>query len=353
MPTVTADALRRIGQGFFVALGCRPDDAQIVADHLVQSSLYGHDSHGTLRMYEYARAVSEGRVIPDRSPEVVSEHTCTAVIDANDGFGQVGATLAANMAIEKARQHGLASVALRRASHIGRAGEYPAMIARAGLLGMAYVNFGRLGIQVAPFGGIDGRLGTNPLAFAAPRRADPPIMVDMTTSTVADGKIRVATNLGKPLPAGWIVDKEGNPSTDPQDYFSDPRGAILPLGGPLGHKGYALAMMMELCAGGLSGQGMAAGDARAPANAALFTAYDIGHFADMDFYYDEVEAMVRHVKSSRTATGVEEILLPGEPEFRTERERERAGIPIDDTTWEKVCAAARDLSLDPTAWKLT
>lgn len=353
MPTVTADSLRRIGQEFFSALGCSPADAQIVAGHLVQSSLYGHDSHGTLRMYEYAQAVNEGRIYPQRAPEVISEHACTAVIDANDGFGQVGATLAANMAIAKARQHGLASVALRRASHIGRAGEYPAMIARAGLIGTAYVNYGRLGIQVAPFGGIDGRLATNPLAFAAPRRAGPPIMVDMTTSTVADGKIRVATNLGMPLPEGWIIDAAGNPTTDPQDYFSEPRGAILPLGGPLGHKGYALSMMVELCAGGLSGQGMAAGDARAPANAAVFTAYNIAHFTDMDFFYDEVEALVGHVKSSRTAPGVAEILLPGEPEFRTERERERTGIPIDDTTWEKVCAAAREIGLDTTTWELT
>ena len=177
-------------------------------------------------------------------------------------------------------------------------------------------------------------------------------MVDMTTSTVADGKIRVATNLGTPLPEGWIVDAAGKPSTDPQGYFGEPRGAILPLGGPLGHKGYALGMMMELCAGGLSGQGMAAGDSRAPANAFLLTAYDIGHFTDMDFFYDEVEALVGHVKSSRTAPGVTEILVPGEPEFRTERERERTGIPIDDTTWEKVCASARDLGLDPTAWEL-
>lgn len=352
MPTVTAPALRRIGQDFFIALGCSPGDARIVADHLVQSSLYGHDSHGILRMYEYAQAVGEGRVSPARAPKVMSDRPRTAVIDANDGFGQVGATLAANMAIEKARQHGLASVILRRASHIGRAGAYPFKIAQAGLIGVALVNYGRLGIQVAPFGGIDGRLATNPLAFAAPRRTDPPILVDMTTSTVADGKIRLATNLGKPLPEGWIIDAAGNPTTDPQDYWDEPRGAILPLGGPLGHKGYALSMMVELCAGGLSGQGMAAGDASAPANAAVFTAYNIGHFTDMDFFYDEVEALVGHVKSSRTAPGVAEILVPGEPEFRTERERERTGITIDETTWEKVCAAARGVGLNPTAWEI-
>ncbi len=351
MPTITADALRRIGQEFITALGCRPDDAQIVADHLVQSNLFGHDSHGVLRLYEYARAVNEGRVDPMGSPEIVREHACTAVVDAHNGFGQVGAVLATNLAIQKARQNGLASVSLRRASHIGRAGAYPIMMAQAGLIGVAFVNSGRTGTQVAPFGGIDGRLGTNPLAFAAPRRANPPIMVDMTTCTVADGKIRVATNLGKPLPEGWIIDTAGRPTTDPQVYWNEPRGAILPLGGPLGHKGYALSMMMELCAGGLSGQGMSAGDRSSPGNGVLFTVYDIAHFGDLESYYGEVEALVRHVKSSRTAPGVAEVLVPGEPEFRTERERAHSGIPIDETTWGKICASARDVGLDPSAWK--
>lgn len=353
MPTFTADALRRIGEAFLIALGCRPDHARIVADHLAQSNLYGHDSHGVLRLYEYARAVNEGRLDPEATPEIVREHACTAVVDANNGFGHAGAVLAAELAIEKAREHGMASVALRRASHIGRAGEYPLMMARAGLLGVAYVNSGRMGLQVVPFGGIEGRLGTNPLAFAAPRRADPPIVVDMTTCTVADGKIRVATNLGKPLPAGWIIDKQGNPSTDPQDYWEEPRGGILPLGGPLGHKGYALSMMMELCAGGLSEHGMSSGDTRSPGNGVLFTAYDIERFTDLESYYDEVEALVKHVKSSRTAPGVTEILVPGEPEFRTERERRQTGIAIDETTWAKLCASARDLGLDPAGWEQT
>lgn len=350
MPTFTADALRRIGQEFFTALGCRPDDAQVVTEHLVQSNLFGHDSHGVLRMYEYVRAVNEGRVDPSAKPKVVREHACTAVVDAQNGFGQVGAVLATQMAIDKAREHGLASVSLRRASHIGRAGEYTIAMARAGLIGTAYVNSGRMGIQVVPFGGIEGRLGTNPLAFAAPRRADPPIVVDMTTCTVADGKIRVATNLGKRLPPGWIIDRQGNPSTDPQDYWEEPRGGILPLGGPLGHKGYALSMMMELCAGGLSGHGMSSSDMRSPGNGVLFTAYDIGRFTEMDLFYDEVEALVKHVKSSRTMPDVSEILVPGEPEFRTERERAQAGIPIDDTTWAKICDSARRLGLDPSGW---
>lgn len=353
MPTVTADALRRIGYAFFAAVGCRPTDAKIVTDHLVQSNLYGHDSHGIVHMERYGRAVQEEqRVDPRAVPEIVREHPCTAVVDAHHGLGQVGATFATELLIQKARQHGVASVSLRNTSHIGRVAAYPLMVAQAGMIGLIYVNAGRMGFQVAPFGGIDGRLGTNPLAFAAPRRNAPPIFVDMSSSTVADGKIYLAANQGKPVPEGWFVDADGNPSTNPLDYFGEPRGAVLPLGGPLGHKGFALSLMMEICGGGLSGQGMSQGDMRVSSNGVHMTAYDIAQFTDLEFFYAEVEALVRHVKSSRTAPGVDEILLPGEPEFRTERERAQTGIPIDDTTWEKLCAFARQIGLDPSAWEL-
>lgn len=353
MPTVTADALRRIGYAFFETLGCRPADARIIADHLVQSNLYGHDSHGVGLMPMYARAVrEEQRVDPQAVPEIAREHPCTAVVDANHGFGQVGATFATELLIQKAQQYGIASVSLRNTSHIGRVAAYPLMVAEAGLIGLIFVNAGRMGFQVAPFGGIDGRLGTNPLAFAVPRRAEAPFLVDMTSSTVADGKIFLAANKGTPLPEGWIVDAAGNPSTEPEDYFGEPRGAVLPLGGPLGHKGFALSLIMEICGGGLSGQGMSQGDMRVMSNGVHITAFDIEQFTDKEDFYRELEALISHVKSSRTAPGVDEIVVPGEPEYRSERERSQAGIPIDETTWEKICAAARDIGLDPTAWKL-
>jgi uncharacterized oxidoreductase len=345
--------LRRIGYAIFAAVGCRPADAKIVTDHLVQSNLYGHDSHGMVHMERYGRAVrEEQRVDPRAVPEVAREHACTAVVDAHHGLGQVGATFATELLIRKARQHGVASVSLRNTSHVGRLSAYPLMVAQAGMIGLIFVNAGRLGFQVAPFGGIDGRLGTNPLAFAAPRRSDPPFFIDLTTSTVADGKIKVAANQGKPLPEGWIVDAAGNPSTDPSDYWDEPHGAVLPLGGPLGHKGTALSMLNEICGGGLSGQGMSQGDMRVDSNGVHMTAYDIGHFSDMAFFYAEVEDLVGHVKSSRTAPGVDEVLLPGEPEFRTERERAQTGIPIDDTSWEKLCVFARQIDLDPSTWEL-
>ena len=176
MPTVSANALRRIGYDFFTALGCRPADARIVTDHLVQSNLYGHDSHGVVRMEQYWHAVrEEGVVDPQAVPEIVRDNPCTAVVDANNGFGQVGAVFATKLLIEKAKKYGIASVSLRNTSHIGRVGEYPHMVAQAGMIGLIFVNAGRLGFQVAPFGGIDGRLGTNPLAFAAPPPQRPTI----------------------------------------------------------------------------------------------------------------------------------------------------------------------------------
>ena len=209
-------------------------------DHLVESNLFGHDSHGAIRFYEYARAVREGRFQPRAVPVVVEEYPCLAVVDAKGAMGQVGATFAAKLASEKARIHGVGCVALRNTSHIGRAGAYPLMAAREGLIGLIFVNAGHLGYQIAPFGGIDGRLSTNPIAFAAPRREAEPILVDLTTSVVAEGKVRVAINSGHQVPEGWLIDSEGNPTVDPGDFSADPPGAILPMGGVVAHKGFAV-----------------------------------------------------------------------------------------------------------------
>src|SRR2546423_1027737 len=147
----------------------------------------------------------------------------------------------------------------------------------------AFVNAGRLGYQIAPFGGIDGRISTNPIAFAAPRRQGDPIMLDMTTSVVAEGKIRLAINQGKSVPEGWIIDPEGNPTTDPNAFKADPPGAILPLGGPAGaHKGFGLGIMVDLLAGTLSGAGCSGGERVMQSNALLLTVYHLEHFTDLD-----------------------------------------------------------------------
>ncbi len=351
MPNILPGRLREVGYQLFEASGCTADDARAVVDHLVESNLFGHDSHGAIRYYEYTRAIREGRFQPRATPEIVREKPSTAVVDAGGALGQVGATFAINLAIEKARQHGLATVTLRNTSHVGRAGAYPLMAARQkNMIGLAFVNAGRLGYQIAPFGGLEGRLSTNPIAFSAPRPDTDPILVDMTTSVVAEGKVRVAINQGVEVPEGWMIDAEGNSTTNPNDFRADPPGAILPMGGVVAHKGYSLGLVVELLGGALSGEGCAAGSRTMHSNGVLFTVYNIEHFTELSTYFDEVEALLEHVKSSRLAPGFNEILAPGEPEFRNAQRKESEGIEIDETTWEYICQEGRILGLEPDSW---
>ncbi|MEC8893709.1 MAG: Ldh family oxidoreductase [Candidatus Poribacteria bacterium] len=350
MPTIQADRLRQCGYELFEAAGCSLEGAQAVVDHLIESDLFGHHSHGAIRFYEYARAIREGRFQPRAIPEVIIDNPCAAVVDACGALGQVGATFAMNLAVEKANQHGTGTVALRNTSHVGRVGAYPLLAARAGMIGIAFVNAGHLGYQIAPFGGIDGRLSTNPIAFSAPRQNDDPILVDMTTSVVAEGKVRLALNQKRHVPEGWLIDAEGNPTTDPKKFKGDPPGAILPLGGVVAHKGYGLSFVVELLGGILSGQGCAAGERIMVSNGVLFTVYHIEHFIGLSTYFDELEALIQHVKSSRLAPGFEEILIPGEPEFRYAQRKQNEGIEVDDTTWKSICEEARMFGLNPDQW---
>jgi uncharacterized oxidoreductase len=272
-------------------------------------------------------------------------------VDNGGALGQVGGTFAIRLAIEKARQYGVATVTLGNTSHVGRVGAYPLIAAREGMIGFATVNGGRFGRQIAPFGGIDGRLSTNPIAFAAPRRADDPIMVDMTTSVVAEGKVRVAANQGKSVPDGWLIDSEGRPTNDPRSLKGNPPGAILPMGGIVAHKGFGLGVMVEILGGALSGQGCAAGETIMKSNGVMFTVYNIPFFVEMDWYHEEVETLVKHIRSSRVAPGFREILLPGEPEFRSARKKREEGIEIDDTTWTHIREAAVSVGIDSSGWK--
>lgn len=351
MPNFRPQDLRQIGYSLFEKCGCSAEDARTIADHLVDSSLFGHDSHGTIRFYEYVYQIRDGQFNPRGVPQVVQEKNCTAVVDGGGALGQVGAAFATRLALRKARQQGVGVVALRNTAHVGRVGAYPLMAAREGLIGLAFVNAGHLGRQIAPYGGIDGKLSTNPIAFAAPRRHADPVMVDMTTSVVAEGKVRVYQNRGHRLPQGWIIDHQGNPATDPAAYLGDPPGAILPLGGVVGYKGYCLSFVVEILGGALSGEGCACGERIMHSNGVLLTVYDPEQFTDRESYYDELETLIGHVQSSRIDPRIGEILVPGEPEFRTARKREAEGVPIDDTTWTRIGEAARTIGLDPAPWE--
>ena len=344
-------SLTHIGCALFEAAGCSREDALTVAEHLVESSLFGHDSHGTLRLYEYVDQILAGTFNATGRPRVVRERGSTAILDGGGALGAVAGRLAVNRAVALVRDHGVATVTLRNCSHLGRIGAYPLALARQGLLGMAFVNAGRLGRQIPPFGGIDVKLSTNPIAFAAPRAAGHPVLVDMTTSVVAEGKIRVARNRGLPVPEGWLIDADGHPTTDPKDYLADPQGAILPLGGVVGYKGTCLSMAVEILGGLLSGEGCAAGATVMRSNGMLLTAWDPNFFCDADTYERELEGLIAHMLTSRVDPAIGEIQLPGDPEFRHAAERGEHGIPIDDTTWQRICERATRVGLDPASWE--
>ena len=344
-------SLEQFGIAIFKALGCTEQTASTVSEHLVESCLFGQEGHGLIRFYEYARLTWDGSFDPKCEPQVVSDRACTAVVDGGGGFGQVGAQLAISLAIDKAREHGIGAVGLRHTGHIGRAGAYPLSAARQGYIGLAFANAGHMGRQIAPFGGIDGKLSTNPIAFAAPRKKGEPLLLDITTSVVAEGKIRLAHHRGDRVPEGWIIDSEGKPTTDPADHLGNPPGAILPLGGPVGYKGYGLGLLVELMGGLLSGEGCASGERVFKSNGVFFTVCDPSFFVDEATYDRELESLIDHVTSSRVDPAIGEILLPGELEFRTARERREEGIPVDDATWDLVREVALKLELDCDAWE--
>jgi LDH2 family malate/lactate/ureidoglycolate dehydrogenase len=338
----------------FERLDTPADVAQEVAAHLVRANLAGHDSHGVIRVPQYAMQIRQGVILPGARPSVVREHGAALLVDAGRGFGQFATRFALERALERAATLGVAAVAIRNANHIGRLGDYCEAGARQGFV--VELTAGAAGPGVggaAPFGGATRFLGTNPWAIGIPAPGQP-IVADFATTVIAEGKVRVARAKREPLPPGCIVDKEGRPSTDPEDYYAG--GALLHAGG---HKGYGLSLAAALL-GGLAAIGQAepslAGTPR-PANAStgdriggvFLVAFDPGAFGDAGEYLATVGRVARAAKAVPPAPGVAEVLLPGEPEARTRQEREHSGIAIPDDTWQAIAevAAGVDLEMPP------
>jgi uncharacterized oxidoreductase len=343
------DRLRDLTAAIFQAAGCQQAEAARIAFHLVEANLVGHDSHGVLRVRTYVQWLREGKVLAGQAVQTVMEGEVFAVLDGQFGFGQTIGEQAMEVGIEKARKHGVAVIALRNSGHLGRIGDWPLQVARAGLLSLHFVNTTGAGILVAPFGGIQRRLSANPIAAGVPVAGAPPIILDMSACTIAEGKIRVALNKGVPVPEGCIIDPAGKPTTDPRVFYGDPPGAILSIAG---HKGYGLAVICEVLAGALTGGGCSN-----PANAGRVVngmlsillnsdAFLQGTFADPEgAFASEMERFIAWVKSSATTTPGGEILMPGEIEERTKAQRLRDGISIDDTTWSQLVETARSVGV--------
>jgi len=288
--------------------------------------------------------VQSGEIVPGAPTTAVREAACTALLDGGWNFGAVVARRAVDLGIRKAREFGTGTISVRSSNHLGRLGEYTLLCAEQGLACHAVVNNHGRGNLVAPFGGSDGRLATNPISFACPGQ-ERPILVDITTSVAAEGKVRVFRNSGKRLPEGWLLDNQGRPSTDPNDLYTTPRGAILPFGGSVGHKGFALGVMVDILSGALSGGGCSFSATCRLGNAMFFHVIDIEKFVPMSEFLEQVDILTRWIRASPPAPGFSEILMPGEPEFRTEERRRREGIPIDHETWRQFEQTAAGLGV--------
>ena len=342
MPIIDAAHLRTLQRELYSAAGFPEDQAHIVADHLVDANLYGHDSHGVIRTPGYIRAIISGNIKPVRELKIIRETPVSAVVDAERTIGIVVAHKAMQMATDRALEHTIGAIAVHRSSHIGRLGDYPPKAAERNCIGLLMLNGG--GRFTAPFGGTNRRLPPNPIAFSAPTPNGPPLMLDITTSMSAGGKVDVYRARGQQTPDGWLVDADGNPVNDP-NRFKGSDVAMLPLGGPQGHKGYGLGMMIDAIAGGLSWAGCSSEQPTRGGSGYIAIAIKIDSFIDLSDYLNEIGRLCDWIKSSRTQPGVDKIYLPGEIEHDTRAKREAEGVFIEDETWDNTVETANELSV--------
>ena len=344
MPTFTPEYLEKVSYHIFRAKGASDHEAKTVAAHQVKANLVGHDSHGVIHISEYVERINRGHIVPGAPFVVEREAPCTAVINGSWGFGFVVTERAMALAVEKAKTHGVAALTIHHQNHIGRLGDYPTMAIQDGMIGLITADSGAGPKSVVPFGGMARRLGTNPICIGMPSDLEGPVLMDMATSAVAQGKITLALSRGEPVPPGWIIDKDGNPTTNPSDYFAG--GAILPVGADQGHKGYGMSFMVEVFSGLLTGLGFGI-DPQARHNDGCFIAvYNVEHFRPLDQFKKEVGEFVQFIKTSPPASGFSEVLYPGEIEHRTEQQRRREGIFVEDGTWQQISGLMKELKVE-------
>ena len=311
MPILTKHQIVRITDVMLQAGGASAGHARIVADHLAQANLTGYDSHGFLRIPQYLKNIEDGDCDPKAEPEVVGNHGGILQINGHSTFGQVVATRATEMAIEQARDHGVSLVSMGNLTHTGRIGTYPEMAAAAGLAAIMFTGWaGGPFATLAPFGGREGRLGSNALAMAFPHAEGTPILLDFATSITSEGKLRVYRNKEQELPDTWVIDKHGVPSRNPNDFYEG--GAQLPVGGLQGgHKGYALSLMIALF-GGILGQITLPPRQMDLWAGSMILVIDLGCMAPVETIRTEVQQMMRYVQNTPLMEGSSGVFFPGE-----------------------------------------
>ena len=334
--TIQAEPLQSLVRGIFRSAGAPDDIASAVAESLVTTNLFGHDSHGVLRVKQYVEMIGSGMIQPWRRPRVIKRLGATAMVSGGYGFGQIGARKTAELALELGLKHGIAAVTLGQNTHIGRLGEYTELIARRGLIGICFTSGTMFKGWVTPYGGRERIFGTNPMSFAVPCADDGALLLDFATAGVAHGKVVLARTKGEPLPTGMMLDKDGAPTTDAS--ILDDGATLLPMGA---HKGSGLSMMMEIIPTLLAGhKPISAADSHFGNPTLMLALHPAAFDADHDFAR-RVSDLKRRVKRVKPAVGFDEALLPGEKEARSYQQRLRHGIPLPDAVWQDLQALPR------------
>ena len=333
MPIVKADRLTSIATELLIASGASKEEAVCVAKGCVLANLTGHDSHGVIAIPTYIDRVHKGHIVPGAPFTIVQESPTTTVVDGNWGFGFVVAERAMKLTIEKAKKSNVAACTILRQSHVGRVGAYPIMAAQEGMIAIMTADSGRSPKAVAPFGGAEARVGTNPISIAIPSDLAGAFCLDMATSSVAAGKINLAIAKGTPIPAGWIVNKHGEPTTNPNDFKDG--GVLLPLGGEEGHKGYGLSAMVEILSALLPGLGFGVDPSGRHNDGCFIACFKVDAFRPLATFKKEVTEFAQYLKATKPQKGVKEVLYPGEVEWMREQDRQKNGIEVDDKTWKQ------------------
>lgn len=333
---VSNKELLDLSKKIFMLRGVPERDASVVGTALVEANLRGHDSHGVIRIPKWVLGLETGAINPLCKVKTIKHLAGGAVLDGDRGLGPVVGVIASRIAMFKAKDTGISAVSIRRASHIGMLGYYTELIAKEGMIGICMTNTEP---GMAPFGGAEKILGTNPISIGIPSRNNP-LILDMSTSVVARGKIVLAKEKGESIPEGWAVNRNGEITTDPAEALE---GVLLPLGGA---KGSGLAIMVDLLAGALAGAAVGKNvrgtfDMKHEGTKGdFFMAMDPGSFTDIEGFLDNVEGLKNQIKRCRKAKGVKEILLPGEIEYFTKERREKEGVPLTDELYKDLLRLA-------------
>ncbi|MFY0648755.1 malate/lactate/ureidoglycolate dehydrogenase [Sulfitobacter geojensis] len=343
---ISAENLTTLATSILTHAGGTEDAARRIATRLVDANLTGHDSHGVGMIPAYVEGVLAGQLIPDADAEVVQDKGPFLLVDGQQGFGHIVAEQAMTLAIERAKTSHFAVLSLRRSFHLGRLGDWGAMAAEAGFICILYANVQSSRPIVAPFGGSDARFVTNPYCTAIPATDKHPMfLLDMATSTIAMGKVRVADLSGKQVPEGCVTDAAGNPTTDPSVMFNEPLGALTTFGQ---HKGFGLALLGDILGGSFSGGGAYLPEREVEAqilNNMMAILIDPDVFGTADAFGVDVDAYTDWIKSSPPAPGFDAVQLPGDPERSSAKDRRANGIFLDDGTAAQLAEAAKSVDV--------